>query len=71
LVPPHAPDALADALEAALDDPAATARRTAAARLRIEQELSFDARMRKVEQIYDALVDEHRRATRTPTSAVA
>jgi len=69
LVPPHDPEALAAALAAALDDPAATARRAAAARLRIEQELSFDVRMRKVEQIYEALADDRRR--NTPTAAVA
>jgi glycosyltransferase involved in cell wall biosynthesis len=69
LVPPHDPEALAAALSAALDDPAATARRAAAARLRIEQEFSFDVRMRKLEQIYEALAGDRRRAT--PTTAVA
>ena len=69
LVPPHDPEALAVALGAALDDPAATARRAAAARLRIEQEFSFDVRMRKVEEIYEALVGDRRRTT--PAAAVA
>jgi glycosyltransferase involved in cell wall biosynthesis len=69
LVPPHNPEALAAAIAAALDDPDATRRRAAAARLRIEQELSFDARMRKVEQIYEALIDARDRAL--PTAAVA
>jgi len=69
LVPPHNPEALASAIAAALDDPAATTRRAVAARQRIEREFSFDARMRKVEQIYEALVAGHGRAT--PAAAVA
>jgi glycosyltransferase involved in cell wall biosynthesis len=69
LVPPHNPEALAAAIAAALDDREATARRAAAARLRIEQEFSFDTRMRKVERIYQALVADRRPAT--PTTAVA
>ena len=62
-------EALAAAIGAALDDPDAAARRAAAARLRIEQEFSFDVRMRKVEQIYEALLDGRQRAT--PATAVA
>jgi glycosyltransferase involved in cell wall biosynthesis len=55
LVPPGDPGSLRDAIARALDDPAATARRAAAARERIEGPLSFSARMRAVESIYEEL----------------
>jgi glycosyltransferase involved in cell wall biosynthesis len=63
LVPPHNPEALATAIGAVLDDREAAARRAMAARQRIEREFSFDTRMRKVEQIYEALIDSHARTT--------
>ena len=69
LVSPHDPAALAAAIATALDDRDAAGRRAVAARLRIEQEFSFDTRMRKVEQIYEALVAGHRHAS--PATAVA
>jgi glycosyltransferase involved in cell wall biosynthesis len=56
LVPPGQPDRLADAISAALSDRAAMARWTAAARQRIETDLSFETRMRRVEAIYEQLV---------------
>jgi glycosyltransferase involved in cell wall biosynthesis len=55
LVPPRDPRALAAAVERALADPEATARRVQAARARVEGELSFEARMRTVEAIYEEL----------------
>lgn len=55
LVPPGDPDRLREAIARALDDPAATARRAAAARERVEGPLSFMARMRAVEGIYEEL----------------
>ncbi len=58
LVPPGNPSALAAAIEATLDQRDATAARVAAARIRVENELSFDARTRKLEQIYRELVAE-------------
>jgi glycosyltransferase involved in cell wall biosynthesis len=55
LVPPRDTRALAAAIERTLADPEATRRRVRAARARVERELSFDARMRTVEAIYEGL----------------
>jgi glycosyltransferase involved in cell wall biosynthesis len=55
LVPCGDAEALARAIDRTLTDPAATARRTRAARTRVENDLSFDARMRRVEAIYERL----------------
>lgn len=55
IVPTGDPDRLRAAVERALDDPEATARRTAAARARVEGPLSFGARMRALEEIYGEL----------------
>ena len=57
LVPPGDAERLSQAIARALDDPAATARRAAAARARVEGPLSFRARMRAVEAIYEELAD--------------
>lgn len=46
---------LREAIERALDDREVTARRTAAARARVEGPLSFRARMRALEEIYEEL----------------
>jgi glycosyltransferase involved in cell wall biosynthesis len=56
IVPPGDVVALATAIEQALRDPASAAAHVAAARARIEHELSFERRMRRVEAIYDELV---------------
>jgi glycosyltransferase involved in cell wall biosynthesis len=56
LVPPRDPAALADAIEYTVADRAATARRVAAARARVEHELSFDARMASIESVYEELI---------------
>jgi len=58
LTPPGDPAALARAIEQALDAPDVTAERCAAARKRVEVELSFDRRMKTVETIYEQLVRE-------------
>jgi glycosyltransferase involved in cell wall biosynthesis len=55
IVPPGDPVRLREAIERALADREATARRAAAARARIEGPLSFESRMRAVERIYDEL----------------
>jgi len=55
LVPPGDADAMVRAVRRALDEPEATARRAAAARARVEGELSFEARMRAVEAVYEDL----------------
>ena len=56
VVPPENEPALTDALAALLADPAAARRRATNARHRVETDLSFDARMKKVERIYEELV---------------
>jgi glycosyltransferase involved in cell wall biosynthesis len=62
IVPPNDEQALTDAMRVALTDTAAGARRVAAARKRVEADLSFDARTRKVECIYDELAAEFSRS---------
>jgi glycosyltransferase involved in cell wall biosynthesis len=56
LIPPRNAPALVEAVEGTIADRAATARRVKAARTRVETELSFEARMDKVEAIYEDLV---------------
>lgn len=56
LVPGRDVDALRRAVTTALDDPAARARWALAARRRIETELSFETRTRRLEAIYGELV---------------
>lgn len=57
LVSPGDAERLSQAIARALDDSAATARRAAAARARIEGPLSFRTRMQAVEAIYEELAD--------------
>lgn len=64
LVPPGDVTALAAALDKVLNDAESTARRCAAARKRVEQELSFSARMQAVEAIYEELMAERGRQPR-------
>jgi glycosyltransferase involved in cell wall biosynthesis len=56
IVPPRRLDALVEAMELVVGDTQATARRVRAARARVEQELSFRARVRRLEEIYCELV---------------
>jgi glycosyltransferase involved in cell wall biosynthesis len=56
LVPPGDVDALAAAIERTLADPTGASSRVAAARARVERELSFKSRMRAVESVYDQLL---------------
>jgi glycosyltransferase involved in cell wall biosynthesis len=58
LAPPRSPAALARAIEEALDDVESTNKRRAAARLRVEQEFSFDKRLQAVQAIYEQLINE-------------
>lgn len=69
IVPPGDLPALVAGIERALDDKDATARRVVAARRRIEDELSFAARMRAVERIYEDLIQV--RDTTVQPSAMA
>jgi glycosyltransferase involved in cell wall biosynthesis len=55
VVPPRQPTAIVNAIERVFANRDATRRRVAAARRRVECELSFRARMSTVERIYDAL----------------
>jgi glycosyltransferase involved in cell wall biosynthesis len=57
LVPRHDVPAMAEAIERVLADPAGARQRVAAARARVEGDLSFDTRMRRLEAIYDELAD--------------
>ena len=61
IVPSRDASALASAIDAVLTEPAAARARAVNARLRIEQELSFNARTRALERIYEELV-----SSRTP-----
>jgi glycosyltransferase involved in cell wall biosynthesis len=56
LVPSRDVAALRGAIEAALSDPAAARRRAVAARRRIETDLSFTQRTRRLESIYAEMV---------------
>src|SRR4029078_12197053 len=56
LVPAGSADALAREMEAPLANRVASAERVAAARRRVETELSFERRMQKVESIYAMLM---------------
>lgn len=55
LVPPGSAARLGAAILEAMNNPAATAARKAAARARVETDLSFETRMRTVEAIYEEL----------------
>ena len=55
LVPRGVPGALQEAIARTLDDPAGTERRVAAARQRVEQELSFEQRMKRLEAVYERM----------------
>jgi glycosyltransferase involved in cell wall biosynthesis len=61
LVQPGDSDVIAAAIEKVFADPDASARRAASARRRVETDLSFEARSRKVEQIYRNLAAANRR----------
>ncbi len=60
IVPKHDVPGLRGAIQGVLADPAAARRRAVAARTRVEQELSFEARTRRLEAIYDELVGVQR-----------
>jgi glycosyltransferase involved in cell wall biosynthesis len=55
IVRPNDPAALADGIKRALSDTTAMARRVASARQRVESELAFETRVRKLEAIYREL----------------
>lgn len=57
LIPKHDRQAIISAIERTLLDPGGSAVRTSAARRRVETDLSFAERMRKVERVYEELVE--------------
>ncbi len=68
IVPPSDQGRLSGAMARAMADPAATAARAAAARRRVETELSFATRMQRLEAIYDELAAQAA-GRRAPTEA--
>ncbi len=70
LVPPRAPERLAEGVRAVLQDPALSARLRRAARSRVVNEFSFAARMRRVEQIYRTVMSKEGRRSRPPCQRV-
>jgi glycosyltransferase involved in cell wall biosynthesis len=68
IVPSHDVPELTRAMEAALDHPAAARTRSEAARRRVETELSFDARTRRLEEVYESLLSDF---GRTPAAKSA
>ena len=60
IVPPKSAEHLCLAIREALDHPAATQARCTSARRRVENELSFEARMDTVERIYERLAEGYR-----------
>jgi glycosyltransferase involved in cell wall biosynthesis len=66
IVPPDDRNALERAFAAAHDDPSAAWRRAVAARRRVEVELSFAERTRRLEAVYDDLMGERDRGRRPP-----
>ena len=60
IVPRREPEAIARAVDTVLGDAETTARRVAAARTRVERELSFDARMAAIEALYSELAAKSR-----------
>jgi glycosyltransferase involved in cell wall biosynthesis len=68
IVPTGDAEQLRAAIEQALDDREATARRAAAARARVEGPLSFQARMQAVEAIYEELTASSAGAMRKKTT---
>ncbi len=59
IIPIGRVDRLVDTIDAALRDPGATGRMVSRARQRVEGDLSFEARVRRVENIYQEEVDRH------------
>ena len=71
IVPAGDRAALAGAIDAVLADPRQTAARVAAARRRVETDLSFETRMHRVEAIYQELFENHRWTSFPGTPGVA
>jgi glycosyltransferase involved in cell wall biosynthesis len=68
IVPIRRPDLLAEAIVRTISDQQATARRVAAARHRVESDLSFDTRTRKLEGVYRDVLESVRGTARPVNS---
>jgi glycosyltransferase involved in cell wall biosynthesis len=64
IVPPQSHEGLRAAIVECLDNPASALHRAAAARARVETELSFDARMTRVERVYVELAERQQTVRR-------
>ncbi len=71
IVPPGDAAALADAIGRALGDPAAARQRAIAARRRVETDLSFVARTRRLEDLYERLAGRRGDTSAGPASEAA
>lgn len=69
IVPPGSAQPLAAALSAVLADPTTAKVRATAARQRVEIDLSFAARTRRLEEVYAAMMDDRQRPRATPVQA--
>lgn len=69
IVPPHSVPALRSAMQEVRTDPAAARSRAIAARARIESDLSFERRTRRLESIYDDLAHDRREAATASAGA--
>jgi glycosyltransferase involved in cell wall biosynthesis len=69
LLPSGSADLLAEATARALADGPSLAAHVIAARRRVEHDLSFDARMARVESLYEQLVADHPTASESSTGA--
>jgi glycosyltransferase involved in cell wall biosynthesis len=69
IVPCDDERALAEAIESVLTDRAAARNRAEKARARVETELAFDTRMRRVEAIYEALAERRRVSSNSAKSS--
>jgi glycosyltransferase involved in cell wall biosynthesis len=71
IIPKHNAGALQAAVRTVIADPDAARLRKAAARLRVERELSFEARTRRLESIYEELIQQRRSVRASGWSAHA
>jgi glycosyltransferase involved in cell wall biosynthesis len=69
IVPPGSAQPLAAALSEVLADPTTAKVRATAARQRVEIDLSFAARTRRLEEVYAAMMDDRQRPRATPVQA--
>lgn len=71
IVPTGQPESLAQAIRTVVTDPASARARARQARLKVERELSFDVRTRRLEQLYADLVEGRTPARVAPSALVS